>query len=81
MKLLEQLINELGGDETQSFTVIPAFGGYFKSIKSVCEFSPERIVLRQKRRSIVIVGNGLEVGKYFEGDVFVKGGIKSVEIE
>lgn len=81
MKLLEQLIEELGGDTSKSFTVVPAFGGYFRSVRSVAEFSPEKVVLLLKRFAVIIRGENLQVGKYFEGDVLIKGTIRGVEIE
>ena len=35
MKLLEQILSEMGADTLKSFTVIPRFGGYFRSVKSI----------------------------------------------
>ncbi|MCI8734324.1 MAG: hypothetical protein HFE40_02075 [Clostridia bacterium] len=81
MKLLEQIIGELGGDTLKSFTVVPSFGGYFRSIKSIAEYSDVKIVLLQKKSVITVEGSGLEVGKYFEEDVFIKGSITGVAIE
>ena len=63
MKLLEQIIGELGGDTLKSFTVVPSFGGYFRSIKSIAEYSDVKIVLLQKKSVITVEGSGLEVGK------------------
>ncbi len=81
MKLLEQILGELGADTLKSFTVVPDFGGYFRSVKSVNEFSESRIVLVQKRRMVTVEGENLEVGSYFEEDVFIKGKIKEVKID
>ena len=81
MKLLEQIIGELGGDTLKSFTVVPSFGGYFRSIKSIAEYSDVKIVLLQKKSVITVEGSGLEVGKYYEEDVFIKGSITGVAIE
>ncbi len=81
MKLLEQILGELGADTLKSFTVVPDFGGYFRSVKSVNEFSESRIVLVQKRRTVTVEGENLEVGSYFEEDVFIKGRIKEVKID
>ena len=41
MKLLEQILQECGGDTLKSFSVIPDFGGYFRSVKTIAEFSPQ----------------------------------------
>lgn len=81
MKLLEQILGELGADTLKSFTVIPQFGGYFRSIKSVAEFSPEKIVLVQKHGVFTLEGENLEVGSYFEEDILINGDIRNVKIE
>ena len=59
MKLLEQIIGELGGDTLKSFTVVPSFGGYFRSIKSIAEYSDVKIVLLQKKSVITVEGLSL----------------------
>ncbi|MDE6667751.1 MAG: YabP/YqfC family sporulation protein [Clostridia bacterium] len=81
MKLLEQIMEELGGDTLKSFSVVPSFGGYFRSIRSIAEYSSERIVLLQRKTSIILEGEKLEVGKYFEEDIFIKGNIKVITVE
>ncbi|MBD5584751.1 MAG: hypothetical protein HDQ88_06685, partial [Clostridia bacterium] len=45
MKILEQILEELGADTLKSFSVVPAFGGYFRSVKGVAEYSSEKVVL------------------------------------
>lgn len=81
MKLLEQILGELGADTIKTFTVVPQFGGYFRSVKSVLEYSEQRVVLSLKRQTITLEGEKLEVGKYFEQDIFIKGDIKVIKIE
>ncbi len=81
MKLLQQLIAELGGDALKSFTVVPSFGGYFRSVKSVCDYSPDSVVISLKNSTVRVEGEKLEIGNYFEGDLFLKGDIKAVKIE
>lgn len=81
MKLLEQILSELGGDTLKSFTVVPDFGGYFRSVKTVSDFSAEKIVLVQRRAVITVEGENLEIGSYFEQDVLIKGAIRTVKIE
>ena len=81
MKLLEQILGELGGDTLKAFTVVPDFGGYFRAVKSVAEYSEERIVLLAGKRVITLEGKKLEVGKYFEQDIFIRGVIESVKID
>lgn len=74
-------MGELGADTLKSFIIVPSFGGYFRSIKSVKEYSPEKIVLSQKRRDLTIQGEKLEVGKYFEEDILIKGDIKVISVD
>ena len=81
MKLLEQIMDELGADTLKSFSIVPSFGGYFRSVKSIAEYSPEKMVLLQKKTSIVLEGENLQVGKYFEEDIFIKGNIKVIKVE
>lgn len=81
MKLLEQIMEELGGDTLKSFTVIPRFGGYFRSVKSITEYTPQKIVLRLKKFNLTLVGEEMQVGKYFQEDLFIKGDIKGIQID
>ncbi len=81
MKLLEQILSELGADTLKSFSVVPDFGGYFRSIKGVAEYSSEKIVLALKKNKITISGENLSLGKYFEEDLFIRGKITGVEID
>ena len=81
MKLLEQILSELGADTLKSFSIIPDFGGYFRSVKGVAEYSSERIVLSLKKNRITITGENLTLGKYFEEDLLIKGKLKGVQID
>ncbi len=81
MKLLEQILSEMGADTLKSFTVIPRFGGYFRSVKSINEFGENKIVLVLRKEVVTVTGEKLEVGKYFEEDIFIKGEIKEVKID
>lgn len=74
-------MDELGADTLKSFSIVPSFGGYFRSVKSIAEYSPEKMVLLQKKTSIVLEGENLQVGKYFEEDIFIKGNIKVIKVE
>lgn len=81
MKLLEQILSELGADTLKSFSVVPGFGGYFRSIKNVIEYSSEKIVLALKKNRITVEGTCLTLGKYFEEDLLIKGNISGVKID
>lgn len=81
MKLLEQILSELGADTLKSFSVVPGFGGYFRSIKGVAEYSSEKIILVLKKNKITVSGENLTLGKYFEEDLLIKGKITEVKID
>jgi len=81
MKLLEQLLGEMGADTLKAFTVVPQFGGYFRSVKAVRELNPEKIVLIVRKDVVTLEGENLEVGSYFEQDIFIRGDIKVVKVE
>ena len=81
MKLLDQILSELGADTLKSFSIIPDFGGYFRSIKGVAEYSSEKVVLALKKNRITVVGENLTLGKYFEEDLLIKGKISGVQID
>lgn len=81
MKLLEQILSELGADTLKSFSIVPDFGGYFRSIKGVTEYSPTKIVLALKKNKITVEGENLNLAKYFEEDLLIKGKIAGVKID
>lgn len=81
MEFLQQLLSEAGADTLRAFTVMPGFGGYFKDVKGVTEFSPQRIILNVGKITVTVVGDGLSVGRYFSGDMFISGSIKGVCLE
>ena len=81
MKLLQQVLEELGADTLKSFTIVPAFGGYFSSIKAVLEYSDQKVVLRGKKFTVTLEGEKFEVGSYFQEDIFIKGDIKVIKID
>ena len=81
MELLQQILREAGGDVDRSFTVIPDFGGYFKSVKRVEDFSEERITLIIGKLRLKVTGEKLTVDKYFQQDLFIRGKITGVSFE
>lgn len=81
MKLLQQILREAGADLDRAFTVVPEFGGYFKSVKRVDEYSPEKIVLTVAKKRLTITGEKLAIDKYFQQDLLVRGEISGVNLE
>lgn len=81
MKLLQQILREAGADLDKSFTVVPAFGGYFKSVKRVEDYSPEKIVLSVNKRRLTVSGEKLIIDKYLQQDLLIRGDISGVNFE
>ena len=52
--------------------------GYFEKITGILEFSDQKIVLSIKKHTITILGSGLYIKSFCEGDVVVLGKISSV---
>lgn len=81
MKLLEQILNEMGADTLKSITLIPNSCCYLKCVKSVVDFSPERMVLAVGKKRVTLEGADMLLGEFFEGDLIVKGDIRMIKID
>lgn len=81
MKLLQQILTEAGADLDKSFTVVPLFGGYFKAVKRVEDYSPEKIVLTVGKMRLTVTGKNLIIDKYFQQDLLIRGEVAGVNFE
>lgn len=81
MEFLQQILSAAGADTVNAFTVVPGFGGYFKGVKGVAEYSPQNITLSVGKITVCVRGEQLSVGSFFEGDMFISGCIAGVSIE
>lgn len=81
MKLLEQILSELGADTLKSITLIPGSCCFLKSVKGVLDFSSEHIRLAVGKKAVTLEGEELQVGEFFEGDILIKGNIKVIKID
>ena len=81
MKLLQQILLDAGADTNRAFTVVPQFGGYFKSVKRVDEYTPEKIVLTIAKQRVTVAGKNLTIDKYFQQDLLIRGDVTGVDIE
>ena len=59
---------------------LPLAGGYFQGVKGLGAFSGNEIVLLFKNTKVRIVGDGLEIKKYCDGDMEIVGRIFSVGV-
>lgn len=81
MKLIEQLLGELGADAMKSITLVPASCCYLKNVKSVVDFSEQRIVLAMGKGRVTLEGVSMLLGGFFEGDLLVKGDVRVIKVE
>ena len=61
------------------YTVIDGRGGYFQNVKRLLEFSETKILLSGHKGKLCVEGTGLSLGKYFAGDLLVRGNIIKTE--
>ena len=80
MRIYEQLFKSVDGAATARCTLVPRGEGYFEGVKSVGDFSAERIVLYFACESVEIVGENLSISKYYEEDLHLTGRIFSVAV-
>ncbi len=80
MRLYGELFKNPEGVSFSRCTFVPAGGGYFEGVKSVGDFSPERVVLYFPRHSVEITGQGLSIRKYCDGDLQLFGKITALQV-
>ena len=61
--------------------IFPLGEGYFEGVKGLGDFSPTSIVLRFSSFSIKVEGEKLEIGKFLDGDLYLRGKIRSFQVE
>ena len=80
MRLYEEIFKNPEGMALSRFTVAVGGGGYFEGVKSVGDFSSEKIVLYFSRECLEIEGNGLFIRKYCDGDLELAGKITALKL-
>ena len=83
MRLISEIFKAVSAEAGArvEYTVVDGQGGYFQNVKRIVEFSPNQIVLRGKKDLLKVGGTELKIGKYYAGDVYVRGNIERVERE
>ncbi len=80
MRLRGEIFKRAIENAFQSCTILPLGGGYFEGVKSVGDFSPERIVLYFPQTGVEILGKDLSIGRYCEGDLQILGKITCLQV-
>lgn len=56
-------------------------GAYFEDVKSLSEYSKEKIVVSFQKGQVILTGEAFEIGQYGDGDLEVKGKIYGYAFE
>ncbi len=75
MRLYDEIFKNAEGVAGARCIVVPCGGGYFEGVKAVGDFSPERVVLYFPKIGVEVIGEGLTIKKYCEGDLQLSGKI------
>ena len=59
---------------------LPNGGGYFQGVKGLGSLSETEIVLLFKKTKVEVLGSGLSIKKYYDGDMEIVGRIFSVSV-
>lgn len=78
MELYEEIYE---GIKEERCSFLPMGSGYFQGVRALIGFSDTEIVLLMKKSRIVVRGEGLEIRKYYDGDLQLSGRIYSVGLQ
>ena len=81
MRLYDEIFKSVDGVAVARCLLVPGGEGYLEGVKSVEEFSPERLVICFSKNRVEIEGEGLSISKYYEGDLQIAGRIFSWKID
>lgn len=81
MRLYDEIFKNADGAALCRCIVVPGGGGYFEGVKAVGEFTPEKIEIYFSKQRIEIVGAGLSIKKFCDGDLQVLGRIFRLEMD
>ena len=79
MRLLAEIFEK--AEAGARFTVAEYGGAYFEGVKSVGEFSPERILLYFSKSGVELEGEELRIETYVDGDMRIGGRIDVVRLK
>jgi hypothetical protein len=80
MRLYDEIFKSADGLAFRKYTVVVGGGGYFEGVKSVGDFSTERIILFYPKCSLQIDGKDLMIKKYCDGDLELSGVVHTVTL-
>ena len=78
MRLYDEIFKNVQADTFARCIIIPCGGGYFEGVKTVEDFTSERILIRFSHHCVEVLGKALAIKKYCDGDLQVLGQILSL---
>lgn len=80
MRLYDEIFKDPNDGACSRCIVVPGGGGYFEGVRSVGDFSAEKIVIYFPRQAVEIEGTELTIKKYYDGDLQIGGRVTSVRV-
>ena len=80
MRLYEEIFKNADGAAFARCVIVPLGGGYFEGVKSVVDFSDEKLTLAFPKQTVEIEGKALRIKKYCDGDLHLLGKIISMRV-
>lgn len=80
MRLYDEIFKNTDGNALSRCIVVPCGGGYFEGVKAVEDFTAEKIILCFSKERAEVLGEGLLIKKYCDGDLQLGGKILSLRM-
>lgn len=80
MRLYDEIFKDPSDGACARCMIVPGGGGYFEGVKSVGDFSAEKIVLYFPRQAVEVEGKELAIKKYYDGDLQIGGKVTCVRV-
>lgn len=80
MRLYDEIFKNADGAALSRCIIVPDGGGYFEGVKTVEDFSADKIELLFSHKKVEIEGVGLTIAKYCDGDLEIGGKIRSFKV-
>ena len=80
MRVYDDIFKDPNDSACARCIVVPGGGGYFEGVKSVGDFSAERIVVYFPHQMVEIDGKNLVIKKYYGGDLQIGGRVIGVRV-
>lgn len=81
MKLIAQILKELGAEEGRAVTLCPGRLAYFRGVTAVLELGEEEVELACGKVKMSAFGQKLCIESFFQGDLILRGNVMGVKVE